>query len=278
MTIQVFFILLLSLLCLILSFFLSKRTKQINTQIDKENKKLEKRNQQLNKLRESFERDLDDIQQNLNRVNETLKTREQEVESKDRVIQRKTNEIADLYKKAEETAAVDSRPDARADGDGKRVLGWRERLTVFDAQALEQVETDIAPTGVLEIVALHDVGPGFVGDIGVVLVHARADVVVGLDDANVGAARFRQASVHGIAVTGVRLVYDAYAPVPGSVFPEDLERIVGRPVVDGDDLDFGQRLRAYGVEACAQVFRHVVDGNQYGYDRACSLGHCFPYP
>lgn len=109
MTIQVFCILLLSLLCLIISFFLSKRTKQINTRIDEENEKLEKRNQQLNKIKESFERDLDDIQQNLNRVNETLKTREQEVESKDKVIQRKTNEIADLYKKAEETAAVESK-------------------------------------------------------------------------------------------------------------------------------------------------------------------------
>ena len=109
MNIQVIIgILLFSLLCLIISFFLSKHTKQINNDIQEENDKIQQRNLELNRIKDGIQRDLDDIQKELNRVTEAVKVKEKEVESRDNIIRNKTNEIANLYKKAEETAAVES--------------------------------------------------------------------------------------------------------------------------------------------------------------------------
>ena len=115
MNIQVIIgILLFSLLCLIISFFLSKHTKQINNNVKEENDKIQQRNLELNKIKDGIQRDLDDIQKELNRVTEAVKVKEKEVESRDNIIRNKTNEIANLYKKAEETAAVESEIQKKA--------------------------------------------------------------------------------------------------------------------------------------------------------------------
>ena len=67
MNIQVIIgILLFSLLCLIISCFLSKHTKQINSDIQEENDRIQQRNLELNKIKDGIQRDLDDIQKELN--------------------------------------------------------------------------------------------------------------------------------------------------------------------------------------------------------------------
>ncbi|MBR4613577.1 MAG: hypothetical protein IKO40_12775 [Kiritimatiellae bacterium] len=54
---------------------------------------------------------------------------------------------------------------------------------------------------------------------------------------------------------------DAQEWVVGSEGAEPRQRVVGRAVVQGDDLKVMESLRRKAVEAAAEVFAGVVNGN-----------------
>ena len=86
--------------------------------------------------------------------------------------------------------------------------------------------------------------------------------------------------VHRVAVAAVGLVDHLDAPIALHILADNRRRVVGRPVVNADDLNILERLRHGGIEALAQVALNVVDGNKQRQDRAargisrqmCSLG------
>ena len=61
--------------------------------------------------------------------------------------------------------------------------------------------------------------------------------------------------------SSVGLVNDADARVARGVFFEDVGGVIGRAVVDADDFDVAQRLLADAVQAAAQPWLDVVDGD-----------------
>lgn len=100
-------ILLISVICLIISYRFTKNTHKINTQIDSQNKELQDKNDELKDTYNSYKNQCDTIQVTLNH-------KEEEVNKLESTIQKKTNEIAELYKKAEETAATENKIQEQA--------------------------------------------------------------------------------------------------------------------------------------------------------------------
>ncbi len=100
-------ILLISVICLIISYNFTKNTHKINTQIDSQNKELQNKNDELKETYNSYKNQCDTIQVTLNH-------KEEEVNKLESTIQKKTNEIAELYKKAEETAATENKIQEQA--------------------------------------------------------------------------------------------------------------------------------------------------------------------
>ncbi len=109
----------------------------------------------------------------------------------------------------------------------------------------------------------------------------RRHKVIGLQDANVLATRHLQTVVHRVAVAAVGLVDHLDAPIALHILADNRRRVVGRPVVNADDLNILERLRQGGIEALAQVALNIVNGNKQRQNRAargvsrqmCSLGN-----
>ena len=105
--------------------------------------------------------------------------------------------------------------------------------------------------------------------------------VIGLQDANVLATRHLQTVVHRVAVAAVGLVDHLDAPIALHILADNRRRVVGRPVVNADDLNILERLRQGGIETLAQVALNIVNGNKQRQNRAargvsrqmCSLGN-----
>ena len=93
-------ILLISIFCLAISFYLSKNTHKINAQIDKKNKELQEINANYLKDCAIAQQSLLNKEEQLNKIENNIK--------------QKTNEIAELYKKAEETAATETKLQEQA--------------------------------------------------------------------------------------------------------------------------------------------------------------------
>ena len=105
--------------------------------------------------------------------------------------------------------------------------------------------------------------------------------VIGLQDAHVLATRHLQTVVHRVAVAAVGLVDHLDAPIALHILADNRRRVVGRPVINADDLNILERLRQGGIEALAQVALNIVNGNKQRQNRAargvsrqmCSLGN-----
>src|SRR5690606_987645 len=65
---------------------------------------------------------------------------------------------------------------------------------------------------------------------------------------------------------------DGQAGIPLGVAVQDVERLVGRPVVDRDDLQLAQRLVEHGVQAGGEVLRDVVDRHHDAEHGGCRRG------
>ena len=100
-------ILLISVLCLAASYALFRNTHKINTQVDKANKELKETNDALRREYALFQNDC-------KTAREALESKEQELDKIEIKIKNKTDEIAELYKKAEETAATESKLQEQA--------------------------------------------------------------------------------------------------------------------------------------------------------------------
>lgn len=100
-------LLIISVLCLGLSYHFFKNTHTINTQIDKANQELKDQNDALRREYTLFQNDCKIAQQ-------ALFNKEQELDKLEDKIKNKTDEIANLYKKAEETAATESKLQEQA--------------------------------------------------------------------------------------------------------------------------------------------------------------------
>ena len=105
--------------------------------------------------------------------------------------------------------------------------------------------------------------------------------VIGFQNTHVLAARHIQPAVHGVAVAAVGLIDHLDAGVALHVLADNRRRVVGRTVVDADNLDVPERLRHGRIKALAQVAINVIDGDKQRQNRAardvsrqmCSLGN-----
>ena len=88
--------------------------------------------------------------------------------------------------------------------------------------------------------------------------------VVGIEERDKFAARGADAGVAGRTDAGVFLRDHADARVARGVFGEHGGRAVRRAVVHADDFYLAERLIDDGIQALAQVFLGVVNGNDYG--------------
>ena len=92
---------------LIISFYLSKHTKQINTEIEAKNQKLSNKNTELAKTYEIKQLELTNAIQN-------LKEKEKEISNQDELIKKKTLQISELFMKADAAAAAESKLQRQA--------------------------------------------------------------------------------------------------------------------------------------------------------------------
>lgn len=92
-----------------------------------------------------------------------------------------------------------------------------------------------------------------------VIVRIREADVFSSGKSNSRITRFRRACVH---------LLNHFDPrIASSVFFKDCERAVGRAVVHANDFDVAKRLVDDGIQASAQIFLHVVDGDNDGNER-----------
>ena len=98
-------------------------------------------------------------------------------------------------------------------------------------------------------VALQNVKVLLLGAAAHVLKSIRVKEVIRLEDRDVLAAGHLKALVHRVAIAAVGLVYDLEAGVAIDIGVDDVERAVGRAVVDADDLDVLEGLHACGLQA-----------------------------
>ncbi len=158
----------------------------------------------------------------------------------------------------DELAAVQCRPNDRDLGENALLLCGVEHVLVLIA--VVDVHLAVARGVMLEVVALHDVKTMAMGVAPQRLEHVGGGEVVRLADADVLACRMLDTLVHRVTVAGVRLVHKLDAAVAFLILADDVGRIVGRAVVDADDLDVLERLAEQAVKAFGQVLRRVVDG------------------
>ena len=99
---------------------------------------------------------------------------------------------------------------------------------------------------------VHEVGGG-----------AGAYQIVAVDEPDVVARRVAKPLVAGWALADVLLVNDGHFPgIRRLEFTEDVEGVVRRAVVDGDDLDGNALLRQDGFKQRTEaLLRRIVDGN-----------------
>lgn len=106
-----------------------------------------------------------------------------------------------------------------------------------------------------------------------VLKSIRVKEVIRLEDRDVLAAGHLKALVHRVAIAAVGLVYDLEAGVAIDIGVDDVERAVGRAVVDADDLDVLEGLHACGLQALVQVPLDVADGDEDRDKRRAGCAH-----
>ena len=104
-----------------------------------------------------------------------------------------------------------------------------------------------------------------------VFVHLLGYLVIGLHDADPLARRDFEPTVDGMAVTAIGLVDHDDTVVFRFVRADDIERVVGGPVVHADNLDIVMRLCKYGIEAFGQVFADIVNWDDHRY---LGIQHC----
>ena len=90
---------------------------------------------------------------------------------------------------------------------------------------------------------------------------ARCDHVVGVDEGQVGSPRVLHAEVARIAKPAVGLAEIGEVLMRVRELSRNVGAVVGRAVIDEDDLDRDPALARDGLEASGQVFGDVVDGN-----------------
>ena len=95
-------------------------------------------------------------------------------------------------------------------------------------------------------------------------IHSRLDPVVGLEDGDPLARRFRHALVAGRPVAAVGLVDESDSRVGGGVARENFRRCVGRAVVYAEYLQAFVRLRLEARKRLVEKLRGVVDGHDDG--------------
>lgn len=159
----------------------------------------------------------------------------------------------------EELTLVDSRPDRRlaikdltlnlgVDVAGDARVDPHEAVVSYVRRRPEQEEVRLNHLGVNRLSSLiHKLeGIGF-------------EEVIRLEDSHVLSLSYGEALVHGVAVTGIRLINNDEAIVARGILIDDFERGVGGAIVDADDLDIGKRLPLSAVQAFAQVTLDVTD-------------------
>ena len=99
------------------------------------------------------------------------------------------------------------------------------------------------------------------------------DVVVGVDEQDVLAARKPDAHVARLGNAAVLAMERANASVFRSVGIEKLRRAVGRAVVQTENLDIGKRLLDQAIQALREIAFDVVDGDN---DRNLWIIHIVP--
>ena len=99
------------------------------------------------------------------------------------------------------------------------------------------------------------------------------DVVVGVDEQDVLAARKPDAHVARLGNAAVLAMERADASVFRSVGVEKLRRAVSRTVVQAENLDIGKRLLDQAIQALREVAFDVVDGDN---DRNLWIIHVVP--
>ena len=173
----------------------------------------------------------------------------------------------------EEALPVDSRPDGRVVVEQVDGVGDDERLLIdMHASLVAALELLLCGrVGVFDapIRRLDDVD--FLGEtcreLQHVLEHAGFDPVVGLEDGDPLAVRFLQAAIARGSVTLVLLVDDDDALVVFGVALHDLQGVVGRAVVQADDLEVVVRLAFEAVERLVEVGARIVDRDDHRDER-----------
>lgn len=104
----------IGIIAFIISFYLSKHTKQINTEIETENQKLSKQNTDLTKIYEIKQLELTNVIQNLKEKEKEISNQNELISNQDELIQKKTLQISELYMKADAAAAAESKLQEQA--------------------------------------------------------------------------------------------------------------------------------------------------------------------
>ena len=106
-----------------------------------------------------------------------------------------------------------------------------------------------------------------------ILEHGWKEVIVGFDDGDVVPRSKLDPTIACGAVPLVFLVDDADAGIGGGVALHDGKGIVGRSVVEADDLHIARRLILDAFQTLVEKSGDVADGNDYRYTGSVRIGH-----